>query len=122
MREPTISVYFRNPENYAGWLEAHPDGWLISVDARGRPKLHHATCDHTHPDSTSSEKDLTGNPKHCALDCGVLVAWASHVGIVVEVPCHRPQCRTHPAAQRIITEWNAYLERREVRAAMDEEE
>ena len=122
MSEPTISVFFDDPEGYAQWLEAHPDGWLLNAGTSYGPMIHHATCDYIRPASPRSEKNLTANPKHCALDCGVLVAWASHVGIVVEVPCQRAQCRTHPAVQQIIAEWEASPKRREVRAAMDEEE
>jgi len=121
MSEPTISVFINDPEGYAQWLEEHPDGWLINDGIQYGPVVHHATCDHIHPRSTSSEKNLAANPKHCARDCDALVAWAAIMGITWRVPCHRAQCRTHPAVQQRIVEWDADLERAETLTAMDEE-
>jgi hypothetical protein len=80
MIEPTISVFFDDPEGYAQWLEAHPDGWLLNAGTSYGPMIHHATCDHIHPGSTSPEKNLAANPKHCARDCDALVAWAAIMG------------------------------------------
>ena len=56
MSEPTISVFFNDPEGYAQWLEAHPDGWLLNAGTSYGPMIHHATCDHIHPRSTSPEE------------------------------------------------------------------
>ena len=121
MSEPTISVFFNDPEAYAQWLEAHPDGWLLNAGTSYGPMIHHATCDHIQPRSTSPEKNLAANPKHCARDCDAIVAWAAIMGITWRVPCHRAQCRTHPAVQQRIVEWDADLERAETLTAMDEE-
>jgi hypothetical protein len=121
MSEPTISVFFDDPEGYARWLEAHPDGWLLNAGTSYGPMVHHATCDYIHPASPRSEKNLTANPKHCARDADALVAWAARMGIVWRVPCQRAQCPTHPAVQQRIVEWEASLERAETLNAMDEE-
>jgi hypothetical protein len=107
MSEPTISVFFDDPEGYAQWLEAHPDGWLLNAGTSYGPMIHHATCDHIHPRSTSPEKNLAANPKHCARDGDALVARAAIMEITWRVPCHRAQCRTHPAVQQRIVEWDA---------------
>ena len=121
MSEPTISVFFDDPEGYPQWLEAHPDGWLLNAGTSYSPMIHHATCDHIPSRSTSPEKNLAANPKHCASDCDALVAWAAIMGITWRVPCHRAQCRTHPAVQQRIVEWDAALEWAETLTAMDEE-
>jgi hypothetical protein len=110
MSEPTISVFLNDPEGYAQWLEAHPDGWLLNAGTSYGPMIHHASCDHIHPRSTSPEKDLTENPKHCARDCDALASWAARMEINLRVPCHRAQCRTHPVVQRLIVEWEASLQ------------
>ena len=117
MSEPTISVFFNDPEGYAQWLEAHPDGWILHDGTSFGPMIHHATCDYINPRSTSPEKNLTANRKYCARDCDALVARAAIEGMKWEVPCQRAQCRTLPAVQQRIVEWDA---RDKTPAAMDE--
>ena len=121
MREPTISVFFDDPEGYAQWLEAHPDGWLINDGIQYGPVLHHATCDYIHPRSSSAEKNLTANPKHCAQDRVKLVTWADRMRINWGT-CQRAQCKENPEAQARYARWREEQARAETRAAMDEEE
>jgi hypothetical protein len=104
MSEPTISVFHRDPEGYARWLEVHPEGWLINDGDLYGPALHHATCDHIHPRSTSPEKDLTKNYKHCAQDRVELVTWADDIGINWGT-CHRRQCKENPEARARYARW-----------------
>src|SRR5687768_12291313 len=95
--EPTISVFFNDPEGYARWLEVNPEGWVINPGIDYGPVLHAATCDHIHPDSTSPAKNLAANPKHCSQDRVKLVTWADRMGINWST-CHRRQCHENPEA------------------------
>jgi hypothetical protein len=122
MSEPTISVFFDDPEGYAQWLDAHPDGWLLNAGTSYGPMIHHATCDHI-PRARRARRRTSRRTRSTALATATPSSpgprsWGSPGEFPVTA---RSAARTLLCSS---ASWsgNAALERAETRAAMDEED
>jgi hypothetical protein len=72
---------FADDRGYFGWIQAHPDGYVLSIRAGKGPLLHQATC--THIDRHNNPGALTerGTRKICAEDKRVLREWVRANGL-----------------------------------------
>ena len=81
---------FRDDGPYLGWLDDHPDGYVVNTTrppAIGNVMLHRATCHHVrrapHPDSCFTREKA----KYASTDRGELERWARHTVGGPPQPC-----------------------------------
>ena len=75
-----VAVFHDQDEAYAGWMAAHPHGYVLNLRAQGVPTLHRVGCHSLRTSGAARSGTPTSVPKVCATDRAAIEAWARAEG------------------------------------------